>query len=96
MRKQVLSELRDEIEEVLTHTLSPTHIEILDESAKHAGHAGAASGGSHFRALLVAQRFTGLSQMARQRLVYAALSPWMGNRIHAFTMRTVTPDEWSK
>ena len=71
-------------------------MEILDESHRHAGHAGAAAGGGHFRALLVSQRFEGLSQMARQRLVYGAVGRWMGKQIHALSMRTYTPEEWTK
>lgn len=91
-----MSANRDDIEAALIDALSPTHIEILDESARHAGHAGAKSGGGHFRALLVSRHFEGLSQMARQRLVYRTVSKWMGNQIHALSMRTLTPDEWSK
>ena len=86
----------DPIETALTKALSPTHMEIVDESHLHAGHAGAAGGGGHFRALLVSQRFEGLSRMARQRLVYQAVAPWMGEQIHAFSMRTYTPEEWKR
>jgi len=89
-----LSDRLDQIQAALAEALSPLHMEIVDESHKHAGHAGAAAGGGHFRALLVSRRFEGLSRMARQRLVYQVLDPWMGNQIHAFSMRTFTPEEW--
>lgn len=89
-----MSDRLDQIQAALAEALSPLHMEIVDESHKHAGHAGAAAGGGHFRALLVSRRFEGLSRMARQRLVYQVLDPWMGNQIHAFSMRTFTPEEW--
>jgi BolA protein len=60
----------------------------------HAGHAGAASGGGHFRALIVSPRFEGLSRVARQRLVYAALAEEMKREIHALAMQTLTESEW--
>ena len=58
------------------------------------GHAGARSGGGHFRALIVSERFEGANAVARQRLVYAALSQEMDGDIHALSMRTLTPSEW--
>lgn len=91
-----MNDRRAAIEAILDAALSPTHIEVIDESHLHAGHAGAAGGGGHFRALLVSSHFEGLSGMARQRLVYGALGDWMGREIHAFTMRTLSPEEWSQ
>ena len=70
------------------------HVDVLDESHLHAGHAGAAGGGGHFRALVVSDRFEGQSRVARQRLVYAALAEEMGAEIHALAMQTLTPAEW--
>ena len=91
-----LSDRRSAIEATLATALSPTHIEVLDESHLHAGHAGAATGGGHFRLLLVSKRFEGQNPMARQRLVYGALGDWMGSEIHALSMRTLTPEEWAE
>jgi BolA protein len=82
------------IEEKLRDALSATHVVVLDESALHAGHAGARPGAGHFRALVVSDRFEGKSRLERQRLVYAALDDEMGTQIHALSMSTLTRDEW--
>lgn len=86
---------RTRIESRLREALDAVHVQVTDESHLHAGHAGAAGGGGHFRALIVSPRFEGANAVARQRLVYAALSDEMGGEIHALSMRTLTPDEWS-
>jgi BolA protein len=80
-----------EIEERLVRELGALHVEVEDESRLHAGHG--ASGG-HYRAIVVSERFAGLSRVAAQRLVYAALGDWMEGPIHAFAVRTFTPEEW--
>jgi BolA protein len=85
---------RERIEAALRQRLAARHVEVVDESAQHAGHAGAASGGGHFRALVVAQAFEGKSLLERQRQVYAALRLEMGSEIHALSLRTLTPAEW--
>lgn len=71
----------------------PVHLSVEDESARHAGHPGAAGGG-HFRALIVSAAFRGLSQLARQRAVYALLGDAMRTTIHALALQTLTPEEW--
>ncbi len=81
------------IESALRETLAAERVDVLDESHLHAGHAGAAGGAGHFRALVVSARFEGLSRVARQRLVYDALADMMGPEIHALAMRTLTPGE---
>lgn len=73
--------------------LAPLRIELIDDSAKHAGHAGARSGGGHYRLLIVSTQFTGKSTLARHRLVYAALGELMHSRIHALSIESLTPDE---
>lgn len=86
----VASELRRR----LTGALQPGRLEITDESALHAGHAGASPlGETHFRLLIQAPSFTGLGRLARQRLVYEAAGDLMTTRIHALAMRTLAPDE---
>jgi BolA protein len=85
---------RSHIEARLRAELAASHVDVADESHLHAGHAGAASGGGHFRATIVSDRFAGLSRVARQRLVYGALAAEMGE-IHALAMRTFTPSEWA-
>lgn len=84
------------IEATLRQAFTPSHLVVEDESALHAGHAGAASGGGHFRVLIVAQAFHGQSPVSRQRAVYAALGDAMKAEIHALALRTLTPDEWAR
>ena len=73
--------------------LDPVTIEIIDDSAKHAGHAGAKGGGGHFRLAIVSARFAGCRTMERHRLVYDALGPLMKREIHALSISAKTPDE---
>ncbi len=86
---------RSHIEARLRAALAASHVDVADESHLHAGHAGAASGGGHFRATVVSDRFEGLSRVARQRLVYGALAAEMQREIHALSLRTFTPEEWA-
>ena len=72
--------------------LDPTHIDIEDESHKHAGHAGAREGG-HFRLSIVSPRFAGLSTMQRHRLVYDAVGDLKAAGIHALSIKAKSPDE---
>jgi BolA protein len=81
-----------EIRSALERELAPTTLEILDDSAAHAGHAGAREGG-HFRVSLVATVFEGRAQLERHRLVYAAVAPLMGRGIHALNIIARTPKE---
>jgi BolA protein len=74
-------------------TLEPVSVEIIDDSAKHAGHVGARSGGGHFRLSIVSPRFAGCRTMERHRLVYDALGPLMKQQIHALSITARTPDE---
>ncbi len=81
------------IKDLLTAGLAPTACEIEDDSAMHAGHAGAASGGGHYRLHLVSARFEGLNKVARHRLVYDCLREMMQKDIHALAMTLLTPAE---
>jgi BolA protein len=76
----------------LERELMPLSLEIIDDSAKHAGHAGAREGG-HFRVVVVAAAFKGHSQLERHRLVYAAVAPLMGQGVHALSIVARAPDE---
>jgi BolA protein len=87
---------RTRIEERLKEALAAAHVEVIDESHLHAGHAGARDGAGHFRALVVSDRFEGHDRIARQRLVYAALADEMGSEIHALSMETLTRSEWQR
>jgi len=87
-------ERRERIEHRLREALEAAHVEVVDESHLHAGHAGARSGGGHFRATIVSGRFDGLSKVQAQRLVYQALAEEMKSEIHALSMTTLTPAQW--
>jgi len=80
-----------EIEQRLRERFAAVHVEVEDESHLHAGHGAT---GGHYRAVVVSERFAGLSRVAAQRLVYAALGEWMDGPIHALAVRTFTPAQW--
>ena len=73
--------------------LVPVSIEIRDDSARHAGHAGARGGGGHYLLTIVSPRFAGRGTMERHRLVYDALGPLMKREIHALSISAKSPDE---
>lgn len=73
--------------------LQPVSIDIIDDSAKHAGHAGAQGGGGHYRLAIVSSQFAGRRTMERHRLVYDALGPLMKREIHALSISAKSPDE---
>jgi BolA protein len=83
------------IENALCDKLEAQHVAVIDQSSLHESHLGAQSGGGHFQVLVVSDRFRGLSRLASQRVVYEALGDLMLNDIHALSMRTLTPEEWS-
>jgi BolA protein len=73
--------------------LKPLRLELIDDSALHAGHAGARSGGGHYRLLVVSAEFSGQSTLARHRLIYNALDDLMRSKIHALSIQSLTPEE---
>lgn len=73
--------------------LEPELIQIYDESAEHAGHAGAASGGGHYQLIVVSRRFEGQARVARHRLVYQAVGDLMQRQVHALAITALTPEE---
>ena len=86
--------MADGIERNIRHGLQPLRLEIVDESHKHAGHAGARAGGeSHFRILVVAGAFENRSRIQRQQMVYALLKEQFDQGLHALAMTTLTPSE---
>ena len=78
--------------EARLQALNPEQIELIDDSAKHAGHAGARDGGGHFRLRIVASCFSGISVIARHRLVYDALGSLMKREIHALSIDATAPN----
>lgn len=85
--------LMEEIERRLQDALQSTSVVVVDDSAKHAGHAGAASGGGHYQVRVVSPLFAGLARVARHRLVYDPLSDLLRNAIHALAIEALTPAE---
>lgn len=84
----------DTLREKLTAALQPSRLAIIDDSHKHAGHAGARPGGeSHFTVEIVSPLFAGKSRVERQRLVYAALAAELREQVHALALRTLAPGE---
>ena len=77
----------------IEQALSPQRVEIVDESHKHAGHAGAAGGGGHFAVTIVSSRFEGRSTIERHRMVYLAVTDLMPQAIHALSIQARTPKE---
>lgn len=83
----------DMIREKLTTAFSPTQLDIIDDSHKHAGHEGAKSGGGHFNVLIVSNAFEGKSLLERHRMVYGAMGDAMKSEIHALSIKAHTPQE---
>lgn len=76
-------------------SLNPVELHLVDDSAAHAGHAGAKeSGGGHFQLTIVSEAFQGKNTVTRHRMVYAALADLMQQRIHALQIEAMTPDQF--
>ncbi|SDB95924.1 BolA family protein [Paraburkholderia lycopersici] len=80
------------IETRLAAALAPVSLDVRDDSAQHAGHAGAAAGG-HYHVTIVAAAFKGKARVARHRMVYDALAEAMQRGIHALAITALTPEE---
>lgn len=91
-----MSERVDRIRSALQSALQPERLDIVDDSAAHAGHTGAMqSGGGHFSAFIVSNAFAGKSAVQRHQLVYKALGELMQTDIHALAIKALAPDELS-
>jgi BolA protein len=73
--------------------LEPVQLEIIDDSHKHAGHAGAREGGGHYMLRIVSAQFAGKNTVARHRMIYSAMGDLMKREIHALTLQALAPDE---
>jgi BolA protein len=82
----------ERVRALVQDALRPQELEIRDDSAAHAGHAGA-GGGGHFRLHIVSERFVGLSRLERHRLVHSLLAELLDSRIHALALKTDAPGE---
>lgn len=84
----------EEIRQRLEAAFAPIRLEVIDESHRHAGHAGARPGGeTHFRVAIVAAAFAGKSRLERQRLVHACLADALAGPVHALSISARTPEE---
>ena len=82
------------IQDKLTAAFQPIRLEIVDDSDRHAGHAGASPGGeSHFNVLIESQAFAGAAKVARQRMVYRALAAELAGPLHALSIKALAPGE---
>ena len=89
-----MQDIRSELERRLRAALAPERLEIVDESERHRGHAGYREGGNtHFRIVLRSARLGGMSRVAQQRAVYAAVGDLMDAPIHALALDVKVSDE---
>jgi len=84
----------ERIRDKLTEAFAPKALDVLDESHRHAGHAGAQAGGeTHFTVTMVSDSFAGQSRLQRQRAVYKVLDAELKERVHALALNLATPEE---
>ncbi len=88
MTRSRLDRLTDRLQ-----ALEPAHLEVVDDSHHHAGHAGAADGRGHFTVLIVSKRFEGMNTLRRHRLVYDVVGDMMTTDIHALSIQALAPGE---
>ena len=89
-----MARISQRIEQLLIERFEPHALAVTDDSAKHAGHAGARAGGeSHFTVHIVSDAFDGLNAVARHRLVYDVLKPLMDEGLHALVIKAQTLEE---
>ena len=83
-----------EIKQLLTAAFAPTHLAVINDSAKHSGHSGDdGSGESHFTVEIESAAFAGVSRLQRQRMVNRALGDIPGQRVHALAVKAKAPGE---
>ncbi len=83
------------IRKMLNDSLKPEQIEIIDNSAAHAGHIGAQSGGGHYHVTIVSDAFEGKTLVQRHQLIYKALGDMMKQQIHALGINAMSPSEYT-
>ena len=92
--ESMVGALQSEIESLLTRAFAPTRLEVINDSAKHHGHAGDdGSGESHFTVVIESAAFAGKSRLERQRMVNRALGDIPGDRVHALAIRAFAPGD---
>ena len=84
----------DQLVHKLTGAFAPSHLTVDDDSARHAGHAGAGQGGeSHFNVVIESAAFEGVSRVQRQRMVYTAVAEELAGPVHALSVKALAPGE---
>jgi BolA family transcriptional regulator, general stress-responsive regulator len=83
----------ERIRTLLEHAFKAAQVTVFDDSARHAGHAGAQGGAGHYAVRIESQDFTGRSRLERHRLVYQALADLLPREIHALNIDAVSPDD---
>jgi BolA protein len=89
----VTDDSRERLARRLKDGLGPDQLEVIDDSHRHAGHAGAADGRGHFSVLIVSERFAGLGRLNRHKLVYEVVGDMMTTDIHALSIQALAPGE---
>jgi len=88
-----MSKRVQQIEAKLRVALEPESLDIIDDSHKHAGHAGSKGGAGHFDLTIVSEKFSGMNTVGRHRLIYDVLSDMMPAEIHALSIKAFSPEE---
>ncbi len=88
-----MSERVQQIEAKLRAAFEPELLDMIDDSHKHAGHAGSKGGAGHFDLTIVSDKFSGMNTIGRHRLIYDALSEMMPGEIHALSIKAFSPEE---
>ncbi len=97
IREQKPASIESEITRLLSRQFAPVHLDIINDSARHKGHAGDdGSGESHFTVIMVSALFEGKSRLERQRMVHKSLGDIPGDRVHALSIKALTPEEYEK
>jgi BolA protein len=86
----------ERIESILRDRFRPIHLELIDDSSRHAGHSGATSGGGHYAVLIVSDAFEGQTLIEQHRMVNDALRDLIGGEIHALSLKTIPPSRWRR
>ncbi len=86
--------VKETLEQKITAACNPVRLEVIDDSESHRGHGGWREGGeSHFNVLIVSEAFAGVSRVARQRMVFDALTEELAGPVHALSLRCLTPED---
>ena len=92
-RDENLTARVDRIRDRLQATFSPTRLDVVDDSHRHAGHPGVRDGRGHFTVVIVSAKFAGLAKLERHRAVYDAVGDLMASDIHALSIHAFAPNE---